>query len=157
MRKPSPNYGARLELEPDFALARFDLGMAFLQKGQFAPALAELEEAARLGHDAPLFLAALGTVYAAAGREKEAREVLGKLKLLAQKRYVPALYVAGLHTSLGEPNPAFDWLERAYRERSNYLLFIRADPVFQPLRGDPRFPELLRRMGLPPLQNPSSP
>jgi len=90
----------------------------------------------------------LGHAYAVAGRKSEARKLLAELKDMSAKHYVPPIHLAVIHTGLGENDAAFEWLEKAYGERSLQSWYL-PDPRWDPLRRDPRFQDLLRRMGLP--------
>ncbi|MGH9814035.1 MAG: tetratricopeptide repeat protein, partial [Candidatus Acidiferrales bacterium] len=137
------------ELDPNFALARYSLGMTYEQKGMYEAALAEFRRALALSGDDPHALANLGHVYALAGNRVEARSVLAQLEQLAKKKYVPPYYVAEIYVALGEKEPAFRWLEKAYEERSSRLVFLKVEPRLDPLRDDPRFQDLVRRMNFP--------
>ena len=114
-----------------------------------AAAFSEFEQSARLSDDAPLHLAALGTAYARAGQTERARGTLLQLQRLASSRFVPALYFAGLHLSLGEREQALAALEKAHQERSDYFLYLSVDPIFRELRDEPRFANLVKKLGLP--------
>ncbi|MFY9531924.1 MAG: hypothetical protein WAR24_23725, partial [Candidatus Acidiferrales bacterium] len=82
----------------------------------------------------------------------EAQKVLDKLNELSKQKYVPAVSRVGIYVGLGEKDKAFEWLERSYEERSigSALRNAKVDPVYDPLRSDPRFQDLLRRMNLQP-------
>jgi DNA-binding winged helix-turn-helix (wHTH) protein/TolB-like protein/Flp pilus assembly protein TadD len=136
-----------LALEPDFALARMHLGRAYFEKGQSEEAVAELKKAEALsgGRAATVVL---GYVYARTGRVKEARRLLDQLTSSAGGSYVPPYTLAMLHADLGEKDDAFRWLERAYEERAELLVYLKVDPRFDSLRPDPRFDRLLQRVGL---------
>ncbi len=84
-----------------------------------------------------------------AGNRLEARRALAQLQQLAATRYVPALYFAALYTGLADVAQALAWLNRAYQERSDYLVYLNVEPMADPLRADPQFQKLLRRIGLP--------
>jgi len=139
-----------LELDPNFWVAHWTLGRAYEQKMMFAEAIAELRRAIALSAGSPLSLAALGHAYAVSGQTIEAQNVLAQLKESSEKRYVSPYSIATIYAGLGEKDQAFRWLERAYEERSGWLIWLRAEPVSDPLRPDPRFQDLLRRIGLPP-------
>ncbi len=98
----------------------------------------------------PRVAAALGYCYGRMGREQEARKQLAALRERAKQTFVPAFYVALLYAGLGDKDEAFAWLDQAFEERSAYLMEIHVDPMFDPLRADPRFAEFVRRVGLPP-------
>jgi Flp pilus assembly protein TadD len=91
----------------------------------------------------------LAQAYAAQGRDSEARNVLAELEELSGKQYVPAHMVAIVYAALGEKDEAFLWLEKDYQIRDAELVWINIEPGFDPLRDDPRFQELLRRMNFP--------
>lgn len=136
-------------MDPSFFLGHFDLGLAYVHAGRHAEAVAEFQEAVRLSEGSPLCLAGLGYAYARMERPREARRVLYQLEQLSRQRYVPALYVAGIYAGLGERDRAFEWLEKAYADRADYLMFLRLEPPFDSLRDDPRYRDLLRRMNFP--------
>ena len=94
----------------------------------------------------PVYLAALGHAYAVAGEPRRARRLLAALQA---RPYVSPVDVATIHVGLGERDQALDWLERAFRERAYGLVFLPSDPRFDPVRSDPRFTALMRRVGLP--------
>jgi tetratricopeptide (TPR) repeat protein len=123
-------------------------GMSYREKGMYEEAIAELRNPA-IREDIP-FLAHLGNTYARAGRVKEARECLRKLKERSRGSDVGAYGTALIHAGLGEKDEAFEWLEKAYEERDKGMAFLRVDPTLDPLRSDPRFQDLLRRMNFPP-------
>ena len=137
-----------LEFDPNFFLARFHLGRAYLEKGMYAEAIAEFERARTLSGGAPAMVMALGYAHARAGHAVEARRALAELQRLAAGRYVPALYFAALYTGLGDTSQALTWLNRAYQERSDYLVYLKVEPMADPLRAHPQFQQLLRRIGL---------
>jgi Flp pilus assembly protein TadD len=91
----------------------------------------------------------LGFAYAVTGKQDEARRILAKLEKVHEQGVVPSGSVAILHGALGESNEAFAWLERAYEERDPQLTYIKAGRRFEPLRKDPRFGQLVHRVGLP--------
>ena len=92
----------------------------------------------------------LGLVYAVTGRRAEALEELRILAELAAEGYIPPLAFAEIHAGLGDKDEAFTWLDRAIKERDCHVVFLRSSPTFDELRADPRFEELLRRIGSEP-------
>ena len=94
--------------------------------------------------------AALGRAYAVAGKRDEALKMLNELKERAKRSYVSPVGIAIIYVGLGEKEQAFSWLEKAYEDRSTWLIFLKVEPRFDPLRSDPRFQSLLRRMNFPP-------
>lgn len=128
---------------------RIFLGWSYEQRGRYDEAIVELQKAvADWGGDV-FPMAALGHAYAAAGKELEAREVLAKLLERSKKEYVSAYEIATVYAGLGDKDLAFDWLEKAYKERSNALARFRMDPRLRSLQTDARFQDLLRRMNFP--------
>src|SRR5262249_20107585 len=96
----------------------------------------------------PSPLALLGHGYAVAGQRSQALELLEELVDLSKQRYISPYLIAIIYTGLGEKNSAFEWLEKTYEERSNMLVLLKVDPIFDRLRADPRFADLVRRVGL---------
>lgn len=141
-------YRSALELDPNFAIAHKWLGIAYAQQGSFADALEELRKATELEPKNTVIRAALAYGYALSGSGAEARKILEGLK--AGRRYVSPYRVAIVYAALGETDQAFEWLEKGYRERDGWLLNLNVDPALDPLRSDPRFARLVKRMGLPP-------
>ena len=139
-----------LELDAHFAPAHQTLGWVYLHSGKQEEAIREFQNALRLSGtaDADLQLD-LGIAYAMTGKRDEARRILAKLENLHEQGGVPSGSVAILHGALGESNEAFAWLEKAYEERDPQLTYIKAGRRFEPLRKDPRFAELVHRLGLP--------
>jgi eukaryotic-like serine/threonine-protein kinase len=140
-----------LEMEPNFALAHNDRGDAYLQKGKYEEAIAEINKALALSGGEPIYLSELGYAYAAAGQRDEAVKRLDQLKELSKGRYVGPSHMAVVHIGLGEKDQALEWLEKAYEDRSvTNFHALKTDPKFDTLRSDPRFADLLRRIGFPP-------
>jgi eukaryotic-like serine/threonine-protein kinase len=137
-----------LDLDANFILAHQWLGLSYVHKSMYREGIAELEKAVAISPDDTLALSGLGYAYAAAGRRLEAQKVLDQLNEISKQEYVPAVYRAPIYAALGEKDKAFEWLEKAYEERS--IGDIQAVPVYDPLRSDPRFADLLRRMNLEP-------
>ncbi|HKW43459.1 MAG TPA: tetratricopeptide repeat protein [Thermoplasmata archaeon] len=142
-------YRKALELDPGFVQAHLWFGRPYLQKGMFKEAIAEVQEAVRLSSGSTISLAVLGHVYAAAGDRAEAERILKTLMERAETQYLPSYWIALVYTGLADRERAFEWLERAYRERSSWLVWIGVEPRFDGLRSDPRFFGLIERMRLP--------
>src|SRR5437868_8022021 len=96
------------------------------------------------------YLAFLGYTYAQLGERKEALRMIEELKAASKQSLVPALFVALVYTGLEDKDQAFTWLEKAYEERFNRLAYLKVEALWDPLRSDPRFADLLRRAGIPP-------
>ena len=112
--------------------------------------IAEIEKTLTNSPGNTLALSYLGYAYAAAGGRADAQKVLDQLDELSKQKYVSAASVAIIYAGLGEKDKAFEWLGKAYDERSFSLALMKTEPAFDPLRSDPRFADLLRRMNLQP-------
>ncbi|HEX2713824.1 MAG TPA: protein kinase, partial [Candidatus Acidoferrales bacterium] len=139
-----------LEIDPSFAHAHYFLGRVYVRKGAFAEAIPEFQRAITLSPNITQYKAGLGYAYARAGKSAEARKLLSELKEYSKRRYVSWLDLATIYAGLGEKDQAFASLEKAYEQREPLLIEARVEPLFDPLRSDPRFADLLRRLGLPP-------
>ncbi|MGH9804964.1 MAG: winged helix-turn-helix domain-containing protein, partial [Candidatus Acidiferrales bacterium] len=138
-----------LEMDPNFVSAHWGLAWPYGQKGMYEEAIAELTVAIRLAGDSPIFSAMLGHIYALAGKRAEAQKAIDRLSELSAQRYVSPFEIALVYIGLGENEGAFEWLEKAYHERSFWLVLLEVEPKFDPLRSDLRFQDLVRRLGLP--------
>src|SRR6266849_864349 len=137
-----------LAVHPDSASAHWLLGFALIGKGQPEEAIPELEKTASIMHRSPGSLELLATAHAHAGHRTEALHLINELKQRRQSGYVPAGALINPYLALGDYDQAFAWFERAYQEQSNILQFLKVHPFFDPVRQDPRFKDLLRRVGL---------
>ena len=138
-----------LEMDPNFAPGHELLASVYEQKGDLRSAISEWQKAIELSKDNPTPLAHLGRAYALSGSQDEARKIVKQLKRTSQQHYVPAWDMAVLFTGLGDADSAFRWLERSYAKRESQMPFLKVDYRVGPLRTDPRFQNLLRRVGLP--------
>jgi len=136
-----------IEMDPNFALAHNQLAQAYLQKHMNDEAVAELQEAAQLSGESPTVMANLGRAYAASGKRSEAIKLLSALKKRSNSIYSHGSEIAVIYAALGDTDQAMNWLEKGFEERFNPGVLLR--PGFDPLRSDPRFQDLLRRIGLP--------
>lgn len=139
-----------LDIDPSFAFAHAELGMLYEQTGMFEEAISEFQKAVSLSGGATYALARLGHAYSVAGKREEARSMLDQLKDQSKQKYVSPYDISAIHAGLDEKEQAFAWLEMAYEERSHWLTHIKIDPRLDPLRSDPRFQNLLHRIGVPP-------
>jgi serine/threonine protein kinase/Tfp pilus assembly protein PilF len=151
-------YQKALDLEPD-AITYFGLVLARAEKADYGTAISEAEKATKL-NDSPLLLTSLASAYARAGRRADANRVLRRLEEIWMRQgtapawhaagspYVCPYEVAGVYAQLGDKDRAFDWLEKAYRNRS-CLYWLRQDPRFESIHSDPRFQELLAKVNFP--------
>jgi TolB-like protein/Tfp pilus assembly protein PilF len=140
-----------LELDQNFPPVHTFLPAAYEQKGMYDKAIAEFKKAAPLqgGGESSFSTSGLGHVYGVSGKKAETRAVLDELKLLSRHEYVPAPHIALVYAGLGEKDQAFAWLEEGYKERSFQMQALKLEPRWDSLRSDPRFANLLRRVGLP--------
>lgn len=138
-----------IEMDASFVRAHLWLALALEQKSAFEGALQELDKTTSISADSPRLLSAVGHVYAAWGKKKQAQEVLNNLNELAKRRYVSPYYRSVICAGLDEKDQALAELDKAYRERSSALVFLKVEPIFDNLRSDPRFADFMRRVGLP--------
>ena len=135
-----------IEMDPNFALAHNQLAQAYLQKQRYDEAIEELTKAIKLSGGSPAFIANLARAYVASGKRSEALKLLNDLKKRSNSTYSNAAEIAVIYASLGDTDQAMNWLEKGYEERFNPGVLLR--PGFDPLRSDPRFQDLVRRIGL---------
>ena len=138
-----------LGLEPDFFPARRYLGLAYEQSGLREQAVTELQEAAVLSGNSPLTKAELAYAYAVSGKKAAAQRVLEELNERAKNEYISPYFIATIYTGLGRKDEAFAWLQKAFDDRADGLVYLAVEPKFDSLHADPRFHDLLRRMNLP--------
>ena len=137
-----------LELFPGSLQAYWIIGLAEMCRNRFAEAIAVLEQALAISRD-PFSIAYLGSVHARAGNLDVARSMLSDLLAMSQREAVPPRFFVLLYGELAERDQAFEWLEKAYQARDSGLFFLRVIPLYDPLRSDPRFDEMLGRIGIP--------
>jgi TolB-like protein/Flp pilus assembly protein TadD len=142
-------YHRALELDPNFARTHFYLGLAYEQTGQYARAIAEIENAVQLAGRMPVLLAALGHAYAQSGNRQRANELVLELRPPSPQQYVPSFCMAVVWAGLGDKEQMFEWLTKSYDERCSWLFALRVEPIFDAHRSEPRFTDLLHRVGLP--------
>lgn len=138
-------FSKTLEMDQSYGHARGYLGATYEQKGMFQQAIEALKKNVETNRE--MNLQPLGHAYALAGKRAEALAILDELKEMSKQRYVPAYFLAVVYTGLNDKTRAIEWLQKGYEERSGGLIFINVDPRFDVLRSDPRFQDLLRRMG----------
>ena len=135
-----------IEMNPGFAFAHNQLAQAYIEKQMFGEASAELQQAIRLAGNSPIFLANLARAYAGSNRKAEATALLNDLKKRSDPGSPLIAEIAMIYTALGEKDQAISWLEKGYEARFNPGVLER--PCFDALRSDPRFQDLLHRIGL---------
>ncbi len=137
-----------IESNPHFSPAYWALGLIQQQRGDFDESAAAFQRAIQLSPNSPRMRGSLGRTLALAGKKKEALKTLTDLHDLAAKQYVSPFELASLHFALGQVEPGFEWLTRAYQDRCYELVSIRVDPRFDSLRGHPMFTALAAKLGL---------
>jgi DNA-binding winged helix-turn-helix (wHTH) protein/TolB-like protein/Flp pilus assembly protein TadD len=137
------------KLDPDFVPVPFVLAQIYERKGEYDQAIDECRKALIPSPDDPGILTELGYVYARAGRKDEAQTILNKFLETRKQHYVSPFMIALLYTGLDKKDKAIDWLNKAYEERDPQLIWFHFEPQLDSLHSDPRFKELLQRMGIP--------
>src|SRR5262249_382992 len=143
-------YKKVIELDQNFSVARGFLGVAYSKQGRGQEAIAELQKEVELSGRPSEQLSFLGYGYGVLGNRGEAMAVLRELEERYARRQCPAMYLTAVYAGLGDKNPAFAWLEKDYQARTGMLVFIAFYPHYDTLRDDPRYLDLLRRIGLRP-------
>ena len=137
-----------LDIEPQFLDARYWLGNAYLRKKMYAEAIEQFHQGRELSGHNSVMVMGYGYAQARAGNLEEARGALRELEAKRAKQYVPSMYFAGIYLGLGDNGQALKYLNQAYEERSDELIFLGVDPMLDPLRSDAGFKDLLRRIGV---------
>jgi eukaryotic-like serine/threonine-protein kinase len=138
-----------IAMDPNFHETQWFLGWAYAQTGEYAKAVDAFQKAIALSGGSPEMKAELGYAYAVSGKNDEARKILDELKELSEREYVSPFCLALIYAGLGEKDQALEWLEKAYQKRVAFLIYLGRQPQFDVLRSDPRFADLLRRLGPP--------
>ncbi len=138
-----------IEMDPNFHEAHWFLGWAYEQKGMFDEAVSEFQKAIACSGGSARMIAELGHSYGCAGKRDAAYRIIDELKELSSKQYISPYNIALVFTGLGEKDQAFEWLDKAFEDRSGLLVYLNTQHSFDSLRGDPRFHDLARRIGLP--------
>jgi TolB-like protein/Flp pilus assembly protein TadD len=140
-----------LAMDPNFAQVHEYLGFTYLQKSMFREAVAEFQTALKLSQGGLEVVAGLGHAYALSGNRAAAQKLLGELRERSSRGYSLPWVIAVVYIGLGDKDHAFEWLQKAVEERNIGLMeWIKVSPMFDPVRSDPRFTDLLRRMNLAP-------
>jgi serine/threonine protein kinase/tetratricopeptide (TPR) repeat protein len=138
-----------VELDPNYPVTYWILGLLLRKIGQYEAAIAEGEKGVQLSGGSTLMKAALAQSLATAGQKEKSLHILDELTKLSRHKYVAPYFFAGVHTGLGEADRAMEYLEKSFEEHSHWLIYLHLDPGMDGLRSDPRFLELLQRVGLP--------
>jgi len=137
-----------LQVAPKYFWAHFFLGWAHEQKRMFPEAIAEFQQAREVIPSLTFATAGLAHAYGVSGKRSDALQWLNELQAMSKQHYVPSFDIAIVYMGLREYQKAFEWLEKAYAERSGWLVYLNRDPRFDEVRSDARFQELVRRVGL---------
>jgi serine/threonine protein kinase/Flp pilus assembly protein TadD len=135
-----------LDMDPNFGFAYWHRGMAYIQQQRFGDAVTALRKAISLFGPATAFISYLGYANARLGKTREARQMIAQLERVSKRLYVSPYFIAIIHLGLGDLDQTFEWLEKAYEERSGFMAFINVEPMLDALRGDPRFKSLLEKI-----------
>ncbi len=135
-----------LDMDPNFGFAYWHRGMAYIQQKKFGDAVTALRKAISLSGPATTFISYLGYANARLGKEREARQMIAQLERVSKRQYVSSYFIAMIYLGLGDLDRTFEWLEKAYEERSGFLAFIKVEPMLDALRGDPRFKALVEKI-----------
>jgi len=138
-----------VELDPNYPMTYWILGLLYRDTAQYDLAISAGEKGVNLSGGSPLMRAALAQTFATAGAAQEAIRILDDLQKLAKERYVAPHFFAGIYVGLGDHDRAIEYLEKSCAEHCHWLIYLHIDPSMDDLRNDPRFQELLRRVGLP--------
>jgi tetratricopeptide (TPR) repeat protein len=141
---------ATLEMDANFSISYAVLGEVYLSKGMYREGQSALEKCSTLSRSGGASLALLGYSHARLGERKESLRVIEALIAASKQSFVPAFFVALVYAGLEDKDQAFTWLEKAHEERFNRLAYLKVEALWDPLRSDPRFADLLRRVGIPP-------
>ena len=137
-----------LEVDPDFVVAHYYLSQAYEMKGLFPEAIAEAKKI-RPPDSIPYAIAQLGHIYALQRRRREALGIADQLQRISKRTHINPYYISTIYIALGERDLVFMWLERAYQQHSSTMTGLKTDPVYSDaIRSDPRFQDLMRRVGL---------
>jgi eukaryotic-like serine/threonine-protein kinase len=135
-----------LDMDPNFGFAYWHRGMAYIQQKKFGDAITALRKAISLSGPATTFISYLGYAHARLGKSREARQMIAQLERVSKRQYVSSYFIAIIYLGLGELDRTFEWLEKAYEERSGFMAFINVEPMLDALRGDPRFKALAEKI-----------
>jgi serine/threonine-protein kinase len=141
-------FRATLEMEPSYMLTHWEIGRVHYLMEEYAESAAILEDGMRLAGRAPLLLMYAGAAYARLGKRDLARDIASEIRAISTQRHLSPLYEANVLGALGDLDEYFRLIEQAYVMRSGWMMFTRADPIWDPLRADPRYLALLAKLKL---------
>lgn len=139
-----------VNLEPRYIDAYQYLGQTYKQKKMYREAIATYQKGMAQAERHPMLIAALGHAYELAGEHHKALKTLDELREISKRQYASPYFIAVVYTGLGDKDQTFAWLEKAFQDRTFLLIWLNVEPQFDPLRDDPRFNDLLQRIGLQP-------
>jgi serine/threonine-protein kinase len=140
-------FKALLDFEPNFSLLYLSFATAYALKGDYDEALAYGEKMLEVGPRVVAYVGNMGWLYAVAGKKEKAYELLAELEERSKKGYVSSFWTALIYLSLGEIDKTFEWFEKAYEERDGNMIYFTVPQLFDPIRSDPRYKQLLLKMG----------
>ena len=148
MRRQSNIFANTVAMDARFPLTYFVLGLTYKRKGRFDEAIAEFKQALTVAGPRPLWSGCVGQMYALTGNTEGAIEILRELRDESKHTYVPPVAFAIVYAGLGKIDDAFHWLKKAADERDGFLIHLKIASVFDSLRSDERFSEILAQVGL---------
>lgn len=137
-----------IDLEPNYWVSHVLLGRCYEQTGKREEALVEFQKARQIENSIPEVVAALGHGYAVLGRQKEALQIISELQARSKKEFIPSYSIATVYVGLGMKEQALQYLIKTYEEGSYYNIHLKVEPILDPVRADPRFADIVRRVGL---------
>ena len=140
---------ASLEMNPKFGLTHIWLGRIYQAKKMYPEAIAQFRETLNIIPNWPVALAALGNIYGEEGKKTEALKILDTMNSLSPSKFVTSYGIALVYVGIGDKDKAFEWLKKAYEERSNWMVWLKSDPRWATITSDKRYTELVRKVGLP--------
>jgi tetratricopeptide (TPR) repeat protein len=141
-------YHQSIQMDPNDAASHQGLGMVYEQTGKYDEAIAAYQRAITASERTSNYLGLLGHAFASSGRRGEALKILEELTAMSRERYVSPYDLAVLYTGLGDKAKAIEQLNKAYEERAGWIINLKVEPLFDPLRSDPRFQDLVQRLRL---------
>jgi tetratricopeptide (TPR) repeat protein len=146
--KATDQYKKTLELDPNFSATHGMLSWLYGGQGRFDEAIVELKKVRTLAGSGPFVLGHLGYCYGRAEKRNDAINILNELFEISKQGYLVSFDIGFVYYGLGDKEKTFEWLEKAYQERSTWLLYLNADPMWDSFRSDPQFIALMRKIGL---------
>jgi tetratricopeptide (TPR) repeat protein len=137
-----------IQMFPDFWLPHMMIAMCQSMNGQYPEAIREFQQALTMNPDSTVSQAGIAVSLAKSGRRSEALRALNDLQAMKKRTYLSPAYVSLVYLALGDRNAEYAWLEKAYDDRAEWLLWLPIDPLYDGERNDPRFKEIVRKVGL---------